>query len=330
MNKPLGAYVRGTGRAVPAEALDNDFFASYLDTSDEWITSRSGIKQRYRAGDGETTVSLAKEASLIALKDAGITVQDIDLILLCTVTPDTFVPAAACWLQAELGATNVPAMDVNAACAGLAYGLAQAAAFITTGVYRNVLVVGSETLTRVTNYQDRATCVLFGDGAAAVIMSATDDPDRGLIYQQLGADGTGAQHIVVPAGGSRMPASEMSVAENLHTIRMNGREVYKFAVQKFNHLVEKTLADTGLTAEQLDLIIPHQSNLRIIKSVQEKLNLPDEKIVVNIDRYGNTSSASVGIALDEARRDGRINQGDVVMVIAFGAGLTWGVLVFRM
>jgi 3-oxoacyl-[acyl-carrier-protein] synthase-3 len=326
----LRAFISGTGRAVPAEALDNQYFANYLDTSDEWITSRSGIKERRRAAEGETTVSLARDASLKALEDAGITADDLDLIIFATVTPDTPVPAAACWLQAELGARQIPAYDVNAACAGLAYAMVQAATFIQTGLYRNVLVIGAETLTRICNYQDRTTCVLFGDGAAAVVMSATEEPGRGILHYQIGADGKGAAHIIQPAGGSRLPASAMTVSENLHTLRMNGREVYKFAVQKFYAVVEETLAAANVSPEEIDMIVPHQSNLRIIRSVQEKLNLPDEKIVVNIDRYGNTSSASIGLALDEARRDGRIKQGHLVLMLGFGAGLTWGSLLFRM
>jgi 3-oxoacyl-[acyl-carrier-protein] synthase-3 len=190
--------------------------------------------------------------------------------------------------------------------------------------------VGSETLSRICNWQDRATCVLFGDGAAAAVMTFTDDSERGLLYHELGCDGGGAEHIVVPAGGSRMPASKMSVAENLHTIRMNGREVYKFAVKKFNELIDHALEATGLKPEDFDLIIPHQSNLRIINSVMDKMGLSAEKFAINIDRWGNTSSASVGLALDEERRAGRAQPGDLVVLIAFGAGLTWGILVFRM
>ena len=330
MNKPLRAIISGTGLATPSEVVPNSFFTAYLDTSDEWITSRSGIKRRYRVVDGETTVTLARDASLKALDEAGISPSDLDLILLATVTPDTFVPAGSCWLQAELGAHNVPAMDVNAACAGMAYAMVHAAMFIDSGCYRNILVVGAETLSRITNYEDRTTCVLFGDGAAAAVMVPTDDPRRGLLYQELGADGGGAGYIHQPAGGSRMPACEMSVAERLHTLRMNGREVYKFAVKKFNELVERALAETGTRPEDLKLIIPHQSNLRIINSVRDRLGLPDEKFAVNIDRWGNTSSASIGLALDEARRAGRIKEGDLVMLIGFGAGLTWGVMLFRM
>ncbi|MCB9851075.1 MAG: ketoacyl-ACP synthase III [Phycisphaerales bacterium] len=324
------AYISGTGRGVPAEVLDNQFFANYLDTSDEWITSRSGIKQRYRAGKDETTVTLALEASKKALEDAGISPTDLDMIIFATVTPDTFVPAAACWLQAELGAEGVPAYDINAACAGLAYAMVQATMFIESGAFRHVLVVGSETLSRIVDYEDRTTCVLFGDGAAAAVMSATTEPDRGVLHHIMGADGHGAEFIHMPAGGSRMPASEMTVAERLHSLRMNGREVYKFAVQKFNAVVSDMLEKANMTPEELDLIIPHQSNLRIIKSVQDKLNLPDEKLVVNIDRYGNTSSASIGLALDEARRDGRVKPGSRVLMIAFGAGLTWAALLCRM
>jgi len=330
MSASVRATITGTGRALPVKVLDNGFFASYLDTSDEWITSRSGIKERRCAGQGETTVTLARDAARAALAEAGLSASDLDMIIFATVTPDTFVPAAACWLQAELGALNIPAFDVNAACAGLGYAMVQAAAFIESGRFRNILVIGSETLSRITDYEDRTTCVLFGDGAAAVVMSATTAQDKGILRYLIGADGRGAAHIHVPAGGSRVPASSMSVAERLHFIRMNGREVYKFAVQKFNALITEIFEGTQFTVDDLDLIIPHQSNLRIIHSVRDKLGLPDEKFVVNIDRYGNTSSASIGLALDEARRDGRLKPGNLVLMIGFGAGLTWAALLVRM
>ncbi len=315
--------------SVPKEVLGNDHFAGYLDTSDEWITTRSGIKQRHRAGEGETTVTMATDASRKALADAGIEPEDLDLILFATVTPDTYVPSAACWLQGELGAKNAGAMDINAACAGLIYGMTQAAMYLHSGMYKHILIVGAETLSRITDMQDRSTCVLFGDGASAVVMSHSDDPERGVIYQNLGADGTCADYIWQPAGGSRLPHTEATLAEKLDKLRMKGREVYKFAVVKFNRLVQQALKDTGLKTEDIDLIVPHQSNLRIIESVQEKMKLPIEKFVVNIDRYGNTSAASVGMALDEARRDGRVKSGDTVMMIAFGAGLTWAVIIVR-
>ena len=234
------------------------------------------------------------------------------------------MPASACWLQGELGARNTPAVDINAACAGLTYAIAHSAMFIDCGAYRNVLVVGAETLSRFTDYEDRTTCVLFGDAACALVMSRSDDPNRGVIYQTLGTDGTKADYIWAPAGGAALPTSEMTLREKLHLIKMRGREVYKFAVVKFNQLVEKMLDETGLKPEQIDRIVPHQSNLRIIESVREKLGLSEDKFVVNIDRYGNTSAASVGLALDEARRDGRIKEGDLVLMIALGAGLTWG------
>jgi 3-oxoacyl-[acyl-carrier-protein] synthase-3 len=329
MSKTLRAIIAGTGMSVPKEVIGNDHFASYLDTSDEWITTRSGIKHRHRAGDGETTVTMALDASQKALQDAGISPEDLDLILFATVTPDTYVPSAACWLQGELGAKNAGAMDINAACAGLIYGMTQAAMYLHSGLYQHILIVGAETLSRITDMQDRSTCVLFGDGASAVVMSHSDDPDRGVLYQHLGADGTCADYIWQPAGGSRLPNTEATLAEKLDKLRMKGREVYKFAVVKFNRLVQKALKETGLKTEDIDLIVPHQSNLRIIESVQEKMKLPIEKFVVNIDRYGNTSAASVGMALDEARRDGRVQPGNIVMMIAFGAGLTWAVMVVR-
>lgn len=315
--------------SVPKQVLGNDHFENYLDTSDEWITTRSGIKKRHRAGDGETTVTMALDASRKALEDANLKPEDLDLILFATVTPDTFVPSAACWLQGELGAKNAGAMDLNAACAGLIYGMTQAAMYLHSGLYKHILIIGAETLSRITDHEDRSTAVLFGDGAAAFVMSQSDDPNRGVLYQHLGADGTCADYIIQPAGGSRLPSSETVLAERLDKLRMKGREVYKFAVVKFNRLVQKALKETDLKAEDIDLIVPHQSNMRIIESVQQKMGLPIEKFVVNIDRYGNTSAASVGMAFDEARRSGRVKPGSIVMMIAFGAGLTWAVTVVR-
>ena len=330
MGRIYNAIIRGTGRAVPSEVLDNAYFAERLDTSDEWIRVRTGIRQRYRAGANENTVTLAKEASLKAMEDAGVTAADIDLILFATATPNTLVPASACWLAGELGVKNAPASDINAACAGLTYAIVNSTVFIDSGMYRNVLVVGAETLSRFTDYEDRATCVLFGDAACALVMTRSDDPARGMLYHNLGTDGTRADHICAPAGGAALPASEMTVRERLHYIKMRGREVYKFAVVKFNQLVGQMLDETGIRPEEIDCIVPHQSNLRIIENVRQKLNLPEEKFVVNIDRYGNTSAASVGVALDEARRGGRIKEGDLVVMIALGAGLTWGLTLFRM
>lgn len=330
MEKVLNAIIKGTGHAVPSQVIDNNHFAKYLDTSDEWITTRTGIKQRYRAGDDENTVTLAKEASLKAIEDARIRPDEIDLIIFATATPNTLIPASACWLQGELGIGNVPAVDINAACAGLIYAIIHSAMYLHCGAYRNVLVIGAETLSRFTDNEDRTTCVLFGDAACAVVMSPCDDTRRGVLYQSLGADGSKADYIWAPAGGAALPTSEMTVRERLHLIKMRGREVYKFAVVKFNQLVEQMLDETGINPEQIDRIVPHQSNLRIIESVRAKLGLPEDKFVVNIERYGNTSAASVGLALDEARRDGRIKEGDVVLMIALGAGLTWGLTLFRM
>lgn len=330
MAKPLNVVISGTGMALPTEVLDNDYFAAYLDTSDEWITARSGIKQRFRATSNESTSTMAYEASVKAIADAGITAKDLDMILVATATPDTLVPSTACWIGGMLGVSEIAAFDINAACAGLTYGMAQAAMYIASGGYKNILVIGAESLSRITDYEDRSTCVLFGDAACALIMSPSPDPNRGLLWYKLGADGACADYIWVPAGGAKLPSSAMTIAERLHFIKMKGREVYKFAVIKFNRLVQQALDETGFKPEDLDYIIPHQSNLRIIESVQQRLGLPMEKFAVNIDRYGNTSAASVGLALDEARRSGRVKAGDLVLMVALGAGLTWGVTLFRM
>jgi 3-oxoacyl-[acyl-carrier-protein] synthase-3 len=330
MNRTLPAIIRGTGSYAPQEVLDNAFFTKYLDTSDAWIQERTGIKERRRCGENESTLTMAVEASRRAIADAGMTIADIDLIIVCTATPEVPIPSTSCMLQAELGAPHIPAFDVGAACSGFIYGVVTAGAMLATGAFRNVLSVGAETLTRFTDYQDRSSCILFGDAAGAVVLSRSDDPDRGIKYWNLGADGSQARSIWVPAGGSRLPASTATVNERLHFMRMKGREVYKFAVLKMQEEIENALERAGLTADDLKLVIPHQSNLRIIESARTKLGLPPEKVAINIDRYGNTSAASVGLALDEARRNGTIVSGDWVLLVAFGAGVTWGSALIRM
>ncbi|MCC7293010.1 MAG: ketoacyl-ACP synthase III [Phycisphaerales bacterium] len=330
MSSILPTILRGTGSYVPREVLDNAFFERYLDTSDEWILTRTGVRERRRIAPGESTSTMAARAAERALLDAGMQGSELDLIILCTATPDQPIPATACNVQAHLGLSGVPAFDLGAACSGFMYGTTVAANLVQAGLYRNILVIGAETLTQVTDYEDRTTCVLFGDAAGAAILARSEDPRQGLLYASLGADGTRIQDIWAPAGGSALPASANTVAERLHFLRMRGREVYKFAVVKMMDLIDGALKATGLSSEQLKMVIPHQSNLRIIESVREKLNLPVEKIAINIDRYGNTSAASIIVALDEARKQGQVRKGDLIMMLGLGAGLTWGVSIWRL
>ncbi len=330
MSRNLNVCIRGTGSFLPEKVLTNKFFESYLDTSDEWIMTRTGIRERRQAAEGETMCDLSTKAAKHAVADAGIPMEDIDLLLVCTATPETNIPAAACWIQAELGLPGVPAMDLNAACSGLVYGLIVGAHMIAGGSYRNVLVIGAEVLTRFTDYQDRATAVLFGDGASAVILGRSEEAEPNMLYCEMGADGRCADYIWMPAGGSKMPASQKTLDERLHFMRMRGRELYKLAVSKLQELIDRALSEANVKVDDLKLIIPHQSNRRIIELTRERLGLPPEKMAVNIDRYGNTSAASVGIALDEARRSGQVQSGDLVLLAAIGAGVTWGTMLIRL
>ncbi|HUU83995.1 MAG TPA: beta-ketoacyl-ACP synthase III [Phycisphaerae bacterium] len=333
MSHPLGVIIRGMGASVPDDVLNNDFFASYLDTSDEWILPRTGIRERRRAAEGESNLTLALEASRRALQNAGMSADELDLIIVCTVTPETPLPSTACWLQNELGVggmAGIPAFDLAAACSGFVYGLVTAGLMIQSGPYENALVIGVETLTRITDYQDRSTCILFGDGAGAAIVSRSPDPERRILYWELGADGSRAKAVWIPAGGSRDPASIRTVNERLHYMRMNGRELFKFAVLKMQELIDRTLEKTGVSADDIKLIIPHQSNRRIMESARQRVGVPPEKMAINIDRYGNTSAASIPLALDEAWRSGRVAPGDLVLLVAFGAGVTWGSVLMRL
>ncbi|MEE9294716.1 MAG: beta-ketoacyl-ACP synthase III [Phycisphaerae bacterium] len=321
--------IKGTGSYVPADVLTNDHFAAYLDTSDQWITQRTGIKTRHKAGKEESTSTFAVEAGRRAIEDAGLTPGDIGLVLLATSTPDYPIPMTAGLVQHALGIKDAPAFDLNATCSGMVYGMVIAANMLESGAYDNVLLIGADTLTRFTDYEDRSTCILFGDGGGAAVLSRSADPDRGMVYRHLGADGQYLKCLWVPAGGSREPSAVRTVNERLHYMRMSGRELFKIAVGKMQSLIDDALRQTGLTADDLALVVPHQSNFRIIESVRSRLGLPSEKVAVNIDRYGNTSSASIGLALDIARRDGRVKDGDPVLFVAFGAGVSWGCVIMR-
>ncbi len=330
MQQRLPVRVCGTGSYLPEEVVSNDHFASYLDTSDEWIRSRTGIRARRRAAPDECTSTMASKAALAAIEDAGLAVSDIDGIICATATGDYPFPSTASLIQAAIGARTVPAFDVSAACAGFLIGSITGASLLTSGLYRHLLIVGAETLTRFSDPQDRGTAILFGDGAGAAVLGRSENAEQEILYCEMGCDGTRADHIWVPAGGSRLPASEKTVAERMHFMRMRGREVFKFAVMKLQEQIDRALEVTGLTPDDLAMVIPHQSNLRIIESARQRLGLPKEKVAVNIDRYGNTSAASVAISLDEARRSGKLKQGDLVLMIAIGAGLTWGTIILRL
>ena len=317
-----GAIIAGTGSSLPEKRLTNDELAKMVDTNDEWIVQRTGIRERRIAGPGETTASLGTAAGRRAIEAAGIEPKDVDLVLCATITPEMVFPSTACFIGAELGIPGAAAFDMSAACSGFIYGITTGANFIKAGQYRNVLVIGAETISRITNYKDRASCILFGDGAGAVLLQRDNDPKRGLIYSTLHADGTGGD-VMKCTPGSRFPVCETMIAEGGHFMQIKGREVYKFAVTKFEELIREAMRACELTPDQVKLIVPHQVNQRIIDSAVEKLGLPKEKAFVNIDHYGNTSAASIPIALDEAWRAGKLSQGDVVVFVAFGGGLTW-------
>ncbi len=329
MSVKFNLAIRGTGEGAPDKVFTNADFEKVLDTSDEWITTRTGIKERRFTGEGESSLTMALKASRRALAAAEMTPDDLDMIILGTISPVYPLPATACFLQAELGCRNIPAFDISAACTGYMFGMIIAAHMMGER-YKNILVIGSENMTSILDFEDRASCVLFGDAASAAIISPADDPNRGIVDFEIGADGAGAKMIWIPGGGSNEPTSQKVVDERLHKMRMQGREVYKFAVKKMNDLVGDLLERNGLTSDDIALVVPHQSNLRIIKSVQDKLDLPDDKMLINIDRYGNTSSASVGICLDEAYRTGRVKDGDLIIMLALGAGLTWAATLVRL
>jgi len=321
--------IAGTGAYVPTQVVTNEDFTKHLDTSDEWIVQRTGIRERRIVAPGQGTLDLSVNASRQALAEAGLRPDEIDLIILATATPEHPLPATSCELQAALGCGWIPAYDIAAACAGYVYAMVNAAHFIDSGMAKKVLILGSETLTSITDMEDRGTAILFGDGAGAAILQPSADPNKGILAARLGADGARAKAVWVPGGGSAEPASIKTVNERLHYMKMRGREIYKFAVNMMHSLVRDTAEDAGVGLDELALVIPHQSNLRIIESAVGRLGIPMDKVSINIDRFGNTSAASIGLAFHEARETGRIKSGDLVMFVAFGAGLTWGSALLR-
>ncbi len=321
--------ILGSGSELPTKVMTNADFEKLIDTSDEWITTRTGIKERRILEDGKGTADMAYRASVQALQAAGMEANDLDAIIVGTCTPDYPMPSSACVLEDMLGARKVFSFDVNAACSGFLNALAVTDSFVRTGMIRNALVVGSDVLSRVLNWQDRTTCVLFGDGAGAIVVGSSSDGNRGILSTRLRTDGSYAKTLYVPAGGSLKPASIETIESKQHTITMNGKEVFKIAVRAMEEISREVLEEANVSIDEVTLVIPHQANRRIINALAERLKVPLEKVVVNVDKYGNTSAASVPVALDEAWRAGRIAAGDVVLLNAFGAGFAWGAAVIR-
>ena len=314
--------------SLPQHAMTNDELAQRVDTSDEWIRSRTGIAERRVAGEGETTASLAIEAAREALQVADADPRELDLIIVGTATPDNPMPSTACLVQDALGAMRAGAFDLNAGCSGFVYALIMGHQAIASGEHQQVLVIGADTLTRTLDWEDRSTCILFGDGAGAVLLRATDGPS-GVLATLMGSDGSGAELLIIPAGGSALPATAETVAARQHYLQMNGREVFRFAAGIVPQAIEQVAARAGLAVEDVDLIIPHQANQRIIEAAARRIRLPEDRFVVNLARYGNTSAASVPIALCEALAEGRLQPDQNVVLMGFGAGLTWAATLIR-
>jgi len=317
--------VAGTGRYVPEKVLANTDLEKIVETSDEWIVKRTGIRERRIAAEDQSTSDLALEAARMALDRAGLAAEELDAIILATLTPDTYCPAGACYVQNLLGATNACAFDLSAACTGFVYGITVGSSLVRTGVHKNVLVLGAETLSRFIDYTDRNTCILFGDGAGAAVLSrAQEGSDSKLLDHYLRSDGSGTDLIIMPGGGARRPSTHDTVDGKLHFLSMQGNDVFKFATKSMQTLIETAVERNGLSMDELDLVVPHQVNSRIIDTVLRKVDIPEEKIYLNLHRYGNTSAASVPMALHEAVEEGRVKTGSLVLLVAFGAGLTWG------
>ena len=320
--------ILGIGSELPSKIVTNHDLEKMVDTSDEWITVRTGIRERRVLEDGKGNADMAFQASRRALADAAMDAKDLDAIIMGTVTPDYPFPSSACVLEDMLGARNVFSFDVGAACSGFLNALAVADSFIRGGKIDNALVVGSDALSRLLNWEDRSTCILFGDGAGAVVLRATEN-GSGVLSTKLRTDGSYVKTLYVPAGGSLKPATPDTVRRNEHTITMNGKEVFKIAVRSMEEISRQALAEAGVEINQVSLVVPHQANRRIIVALAERLGVPMEKVVVNVEKYGNTSAASIPVALDEAKRQGRIKPGDVVLLNAFGGGFSWGAAVVK-
>ena len=325
-NKNVG--ILGIGTYVPEDILTNKDLEKMVETSDEWITDRTGIRERRISRQDVPTSDLATLAAEKALLDAGVSIDEIEMIIVGTSSPDMFYPSVGCLVQAKLKANKIPVFDVQAGCSGFSYALVVATQFIRIGMYKKILVIGADEISKMLNWEDRNTCVLFGDGAGAVVIGEVAAP-YGILGAFMGADGNGGELLKFPAGGTRFPATEETVRQKLHSVHMEGNEVFKFAVRVMGEAAAKALEDAGLQEADVDWLIPHQANKRIIQSAAKRLKMPMEKVIVNLDKYGNTSSASIPLALEEAVRDGRIKAGQTVLLVGFGAGLTWASIVLR-
>ena len=326
MTRAVG--ILGMGHYVPEKTLTNFDLEKIVETSDQWITERTGIKQRHIAAPEEATSDLCYNAAMVALKDAGVAPEELDLVIVATASPDHVFPSTACLVQDRIGAKNAAAFDLAAGCSGFVYSLGVASQMIATGLYKHALIIGAETLSRIMNWTDRNTCVLFGDGAGAAVLGPVEE-GYGVLGIDMGADGSGGKYLIQPAGGSRNPASPETVEANDHTIHMNGPEVFKFAIQIMGKTAKRALAKANMKAEDLDMLFPHQANLRIISSAAKRLKMPMEKVWVNVDKYANTSAASIPIALCEAQAAGALKKGDNILLDGFGAGLTWASIVLK-
>lgn len=324
----MRAQVKGTGYAFPSTILSNKDLEQLVDTNDEWIVERTGIKERRIADSNSPTSTFCVDAALMALENSGIKAEQLDLIIVATSTPDMLFPSTACLVQARLEAWNAAAFDLEAGCTGFVYGLSVAEKFLLSPAYNKILVIGADLLSKIVDYTDRNTCVLFGDGAGAMVLE-TASGEKGILSSYLGADGRGADLLYLPAGGTALPSSMETVAGKLHYIKMNGTEVFRFASKIIVETANKLLSMSGLTYQDIDLFVPHQANLRIIQTAMKRMNIPAEKTLISIDKFGNTSAASIPVALSLAEADGRLKAGDLVLIIAFGAGLTYGGALIR-
>ena len=327
-NRKLFSMITGLGVGVSKKILTNQELAKMVDTSDEWIQTRTGIRTRFIAEEGKVTSDYAAQAAKIALKQADLAAEELDLIIFATVTPDMYFPAAGCFLQEKIGAINATAFDISAACTGFIYGLTIADSMIACGRYKNILVIGAEILSRITNWKDRATCVLFGDGAGAAVLQPSDG-NHGILNTHIRSDGRLTHLLNMPGGGSLFPPAKAQDDPEKYYLKMEGREVFRHAVTKTGEAAIKIIEQSGFSAEEIKLVVPHQANIRIIEALTKRLDIPEDRVYKNVDRYGNTSAASIPIALSEAYNLGIFGDNDIVLLVAFGGGFTWGSALVR-